>query len=287
MMEADAVYFVFFRNDLPQVAFALFEKNNKIILPNFYPLYSGIWLNGSLEKLSLRDDFIKSISELKKIYKCIKISVPPDIQDLRAFIWNGFDVELRYTYLKNISAENYKRNVLKNYRKANNEYDFEFIKSGLNDELWEGHVKQLSSIGFKNSNLISLRRWLIELEMVNLITTFRIGIKSKGYQGSGIVLLDKRWKNAGFLLSHVPKTEYVSLTNAFLHVQINNWLSDNKFESIDYLGANTKSIADFKSRFNPQLKSYFIVTISISRAKKILLWFKNISKNSLNYVFSV
>lgn len=260
VMQAQAVYYIFFRNEMPQIAFALFEKSRKIVLPKFYPLYSGVWLNGSLEKLNLRNDFFESISILKSLYKSIKICLPPDIQDVRAFIWNGFDVKLRYTYIKNLIDLNFKSDVLKNYRLAIK--DFKFIEELSLDKNWILFSDQLLKLGFNQQKLQQLYSWLFELSANNVIKIFSVKYFNEKLGGVGIVFLDQPQFQSGFLLSYGLKNERQSEINSMLYVSIHKWLSDNGFKQFDYFGANTLNIADFKSRFNPELKSYYVVNYS-------------------------
>ena len=268
VIQAQAVYFVFFRNDLPQVAFALFERSKNIVLPEFYPLYSGVWLNGSLESINLRNDFIQSVSELKLLYDSIKICLPQDIQDVRAFIWNGFDVELKYTYIKNLNDLNFKSDVLKNYRLAVN--DFKFVEEGTLGENWVLFKNQLFELGFSERKINQLYSWLIELPVNNVIKVFSVRYFDEKLGGIGIVLLDQQKLQSGFLLSYGLNNERQSEINSILYVGIHKWLSENGFHQFDYFGANTINIADFKSRFNPELKTYFVVSYSKFSIKNII-----------------
>ena len=282
VMQARAVYYVFFRNDLPQVAFALFEKSKKIVLPGFYPLYSGVWLNGSLEKLNLRKDFVESILKLKALYNSISICLPPDIQDVRAFIWNGFDVKLKYTYVKNLNVLNFKSDVLKNYRLALK--DFNFFEEIFQNKDWVLFKNQLFKIGFSQKKIDKLKNWLFTLSDYSFIKVFSIKNKDMKLVGIGIILLNQAQRNTGFLLSYALKNEQQSEINSILYVGIHKWLIENGFYQFDYFGANTINIADFKSRFNPELKTYFVVSYSKFSLKNInnnLISFKNILHEAL------
>lgn len=260
IMRAKPVYLIFFKDQKPQVAFALFEKGRRIVQPAFYPLYSGIWLNGDLESSNLRNDLFKSISALTKLYKSIKMALPPNIQDVRAFIWNGFKLQLKYTYIKDLSVLNYKHDVLKNYRRTSGNLIFSL--TNIKSCEWEVFEKQLSELNFRLKNINNLQKWIAELDSNNLVKTFSVKDLNEKHLGYGILILDEQHRRAGFLLSYGIKGQLQSEVNAYLYVEIHQWLADNKYQYFDYLGANTKSIAEFKSRFNPELKSYFLVKYS-------------------------
>ncbi len=273
IIEGKPVYFVFFRNGLPQVAFALFEKRNNIVVPKFYPLYSGVWLKGSLEHLNLRNDFFDTIKELKKKYQSIEICLPPFINDVRAFIWNGFDVNLKYTYVKDISDFNFKLDLLRNYKNAKKNLDLEMENDYLLDSEWLKYTDLLKKIGYNVNHFKELESWISKLESSNIIRVFYVK-NSKGIiKGSSILLFDNEKKEAGLLFNIVPNIIDQSKINAYLYIELQKWLNHNGYLKFDYLGANFKNVADFKSRLNAELKMYFVVSYNSIIFKNLFLIF--------------
>jgi hypothetical protein len=259
---AKSVFYIFYEENFPLIGFALYNKGKDIVLPKFYPYYSGIWLNGSLNESKIRKSFHVAIKVLANIYSSIHLLLPPEIKDVRGFIFNDFDVRVKYTFIKNTADIKFKNDVLKNFRRAERELKLTFYTNELDHQEWFNHNNQLKSIGFSNKSLTQLKEWILALELIGCIKTFYLKGENDANLGSGIVILDEYSKTAGFLLSHVPKGKYQSELNASLYIYIQLWLKDNGFVFFNYLGANTLSIAEFKSRFEPELVSYFQVSLS-------------------------
>jgi hypothetical protein len=66
--------------------------------------------------------------------------------------------------------------------------------------------------------------------------------------------------------------------HAMVYIEITRWLDENNFDKVDFCGANYKGIAQFKSFFNPNLKSYYLVNYSsiLNKIKPILSYLNRI-----------
>ncbi|MFC5283381.1 hypothetical protein [Pedobacter alpinus] len=272
---ANAVYYIYYKNQSPIIAFALFERYNKIITPTHgYPFYSGIWF---IDKKDYDIDLSDALHLLTEKYKSISLILPPKIDDIRSFIWNGFKIINRYTYIKNCNDLSVKYDVKKNYKKAE-KLNFNLtIEESLGNE-WINYKNLLLRIGYNSKYLISLETWINSLLKKKLVKFFKVSNSDKETLGSGIVLLNDASKKGYFLLSFVDKSNIQSEINSFLYIKIQKWLLENGFEFFDYLGANTKSIAEFKKRFNPKLQQYYIAKYSRSYnlSSSIKKWFKKV-----------
>ena len=270
------VYYIFYDNAEPMIGFALFKKGKNIVLPKQLVFFSGIWYKECLYGNDFKEYLFSAIAQLKNIYNNIKLVVSPLIEDLRPFLWNDFDVKLRYTFQKNTDDENYKSDIKKNYRKA--------LSVKLNLEItnfqelnWADYISFFKNISFGNTKIKKIKEWLELLDKHCFLLCVNIADGVNQNQGSGIVLLDHTQKAGYFIFSYVPKTPLQSEINAFLYIEIQKELLKKDIKVFDYLGANISSISNYKSRFNPTLKPYYIVIY-----KKKYFNFQSV-KNSLKY----
>jgi len=255
-VNVNSVYFIFYKNLTPIIAFALYENKKRIVLPTHgYPYYSGIWIKNHKD---YSNDLYEALKLLLKNYKSVDLILPPEINDVRAFIWCGFSAKVKYTYIKKSNNKESKDDVKSNYKKAKS-LNLKLTTEESIDFDWFNYETQLKRLGFSNISLKQLKIWITSLEKNSLVMFFKVLNKNNDSLGSGIVLLNRGAKVGGLLLNYVPKNSHQSAVNSFLYLEIQNWLNINGFDYFDYLGANTKSIADFKKRFNPDLKSYFLV----------------------------
>ncbi|RKD19559.1 hypothetical protein BCY91_13235 [Pelobium manganitolerans] len=65
----------------------------------------------------------------------------------------------------------------------------------------------------------------------------------------------------------IPQNQFKKEINAFVYIKVLKWLNANGIEILDYMGANMRSIAEFKARYNPTLKPYYIVKHTINGKK--------------------
>jgi hypothetical protein len=90
----------------PVLGFICSENNNTTIRPEFVPYFGvAIFLDNVRSTLFYADiqkAYAILISYLKKRYLKISVRLAPSVSDIQAFIWAGFDIRVRYTYLVNI-----------------------------------------------------------------------------------------------------------------------------------------------------------------------------------------
>ena len=83
-------------------ATALFSKNKRIIAPYSYT-YNSIFFCAELSDIKYLEIMESLLQTLKANYSKISLRLPPEISDLRPFIWEGFSITNRYTYYRNPS----------------------------------------------------------------------------------------------------------------------------------------------------------------------------------------
>jgi hypothetical protein len=257
VVKCDVVYYLYYKKEEPVVAFALFVSNKRIILPHFQFLYTDVWLKYPLEKKYSRDYLFESLKSLKTEYNSIKLMLPPDIKDVRPFLWNGFSISNRYTYQKVTSNYHlYKDDVKTNYQRALKR-NLEFSTLDFVDFHWMEMRQHLINIGYSNKDVRAFEDWFKQLNKNNLLC---VEIYSGGKSvGGSIILVDKPANKAYLLLVQTMKGITSKEANAFLYIEITKYLNSLGIKYLDFMGANIRSIADFKYRFMPELTPYFLV----------------------------
>lgn len=255
----NTAFFIYYTNNKPSIAFGLLQSARKIILPKQNVFYSGIWINFNKSDNEFNEDFFNAINDLKKFYESIKIVLPPSIVDLRPFLWNGFLAETRYTYLKPTNEQLYKQNINRQYKKAKEKYNLTVDFCSYKDIDWNRHKLLLISIHLNGTRINQIEDWLKLLDKKGLLLCMGIYCDTQ-VVGSVIVLVDQL-QSVGYLLYlESDKSAIQSEINAVLYIEVQKELLRLNIKTFDYLGANIPSIANYKSRFNPVLKPYYIVT---------------------------
>lgn len=265
----DLEYFVFYQKEIGIVALALFVKNNKIILPSQYLFYSGIWVRNDLETKQSRDALVKSLLFLKEEYNRINLCLPLIFTDIRPFLWTDFNIRIRYTYKKVPKVREYEKDALSNYKKSL-KLDLIFINNSENPVNWSIFENQLRSFGLQMSNINKMQQWVNSLHSMDMLFQFAV-VKDDVVLGTALLLKDSINKKAYFLLRRISDSDIKKYVNSFFYIEILNFLSLEDYQSLDYLGANMRSIAEFKARYKPELKVNYIVSF-----KKRLIDFKKI-----------
>lgn len=253
------VFYIFTNNNEVTIGFALFERKNRIVMPKQLLFYSGIWIKGGLHDDDFNNHFFEAIAQLKKKYTSITLVTAPEITDLRPFLWNNFQAELRYTYCKASDDNNYSERIFRYYKRALKKIGLFHTVCSFNDLDWKGYNDLFKTLHYSTKQIIHIKNWLSELDKNNFLWCLQINNAQMQCAGSGIVLLDKVLKKGYFIYMDINKNQHSSETNAYIYIEIQKWLLENGYDELDYLGANFKTIANYKSRFYPKLKPYYVV----------------------------
>ena len=241
-----------------QFVAAVFCKNRNIVLPEYFSI-NPYWIDSELSEanqIAIQKEFIQI---LKSEFRNIVIKFNTDVHDLRPFKWTGFDVELKYTYQKNTFEDVYEKNVSRHYKKAIEKYKLTAQPCAIDLLNWKSHQVLFKTFYLTQSRVSNIYKWLNILEEKGLLFTMNILDDKRLIVGSVVILIDKI-KSIGYLLFLESSNNIQSEINAFLYIEVQKYLLKNGIHVFDYLGANIPSIANYKSRFNPVLKPYYIVT---------------------------
>lgn len=231
-----------------------------IYIPPLIPFYSFIIFDRSTKYPSKKERQNKNIinaiiHKLSEDYALLDFRFSPNFNDIRPLTWNSFNHKINYTYSTkikdlNVLFENFDSDIKRRIKKTN-ELDYVFIKETNNDSIKvfydlqeKSFIKQQINFKFNKTQFI---QFVENLKLNNCIEIYTIYFKEKPVT-SCVVLLDN--KNSYYLLSGTDnKYSNYGFNQLLIWLTIND-LSKQGFEFFDLVGANTESIAQYKSNFN-------------------------------------
>lgn len=215
---------------------------------------------------SLNKSIIGSVSEYcLEHYDYSQILNSPTFVDVRPFIWNGWGASIRYTYLlclKDFSsskdlAMHYDGSVRWSINKADkNSVSVNVVNDSaelIYDLLAESYVWHRQDVPISKELLTML---LKELKSRGICKTY-FAFHNDRPISFGVFLF---YNNTAYYWLGGSRRETSSLEgpSAVLGRALADALNDN-ISFIDFVGANTPSIAKFKSAFNPVIYPYYLV----------------------------
>ncbi len=252
-------YYVAIQKQVPLFAAAVFSRGKDVVVPLAFT-YSSIYLDQTISDRR-RVDLLKSfIGLLKKDFRNISFRLNAEMEDLRPFIWEGFQVDLRYTYIKRI-GEDVHDSILRNVERAKNE-DFCFKVSVVEREAIKKNLDDFRHYGLPRSAYGQYYQLFERLAFMGCLRSFNV-YKGEELICANIVLLDEEKHQLHTLL--INKTNHKNATS-YLYKETIDWCAVNNYQFIDYCGANDERISDFKSYFNPHLSPYYLVSYSPFRS---------------------
>lgn len=258
---------------------AVFIKDNKVIIPDDFT-YNPYFLNPTLserKQIAIQNQFIVL---LKSRFKSVGIKFNVDILDVRPYKWAGFNVDVRYTYIKNTSEPSH-YSIEKNLKRVS-KTDIEVRVNAPNTVAIDLNVDFLKTLGYTLIQKNCYSNFLHLLSKNNLLLNFEV-YKSQNQIGSSLVLLDIKNFKAFTLISN-PISHTFKYAHTLLYQTRINWLKENNYNEVDFCGANVESISNFKSFFNPTLKPYYVVRYKKSNFS-FLLNIKEFAKKTYKIIF--
>lgn len=252
-------------------AAAIFKRNTSVITPLAFT-YCPVYFDSQLTDSNYLDLFNQFINLLKLKSKKINLRLGPDFSDLRPFIWQGFNVALRYTYIK-VTETSFHANINKTLTK-NKIKSLSFIvepadKQSISDNL-------LESLKFG----ISRKQFNYYMSFFGSLSADKLKVCKVYSDGvlvcAELMLLDAAKDTAYALL--ILASEH-PLAHRFLHKKAIEWCHSKNFRYYDFCGANDESIARFKRYFKPELKPYYLVDYNPRK-----IWLKEKSNNVIKFV---
>ena len=240
----------------------IFSPPPKTGIPYMGPVLLGYDKLKQEKKESLLMDFVIGVDKFiqdnfKPAYTYFKL--PPGLNDCRPFKWRGYQAKPVYSYLLDISVglpeleSNFSMQARRNVKKA--EKDGLRFELGSKEELeilysmlYDRYAKQERKIPISENYLVEVFDNFFPDNLKVFIVRHQDNIVS-----GGVKLC---YKNRVIDWIGQPKTT-IRTANDFLHGSVMKWGVEHKLRYYEILGANTQSICQFKSKFNPSLEIYF------------------------------
>lgn len=200
--------------------------------------------------------------ELKIGPKYTRIVTTPGLTDSRPFAWNEFEVTPKYTYHvdlspgKNEVMDRFKKSLRSDIRRSTNEEHT--IERGTVEDVQfvVEKVRERYQAQDREYNVTeSYATDLFETLGPESISVY-IG-RINGERVSGI--LAPRHKSTIYYWQGGGKPDISLPMNDLIHWQIIKDSIDDGINTYDLVGANTPRLCRYKSKFNPNLKPYYVV----------------------------
>jgi len=213
---------------------------------------------------------------LKSRYQHIHAQFPPAFTDVRPYVWNGFEAGVHYTYMGDLTAasqllEGFDSDIKRRIKKAR-ELDHQIIVESSEKNIAFAWELEQASFKRQNFGLVSLGkeeftafiRKLAELDAAEVHT-----ITHEGSPVASVVsILDKVKNVAYYWMAGAQKESLSTGLNQLLIQDIVERYINTGLEKFDLVGADTDTIARYKSTLNFPLVPIYSVTHSQGLAKK-------------------
>lgn len=239
--------------------------NKKNILAPIHFFYSAIWVDSNLSDTTYCESVTDFIKQLNQQFNSIKIKLPPNMVDIRPFIWNNYNVDNKFTYLKNIDDLTYGKDVQKGL--ANFDFkDYEFKNEVLTEASLAVNISIFEEFGdYSRSKINKLKKLIVDLAATNYLTCLNC-YKNGNLLVSHILFVDKESKIVYTVLKNkAPAGE--KLLHTVLYHQLFSFFKAKDYELVDLLGADMEKISLFKSRFNVILAPVTYLSYNKQRVK--------------------
>ena len=279
------LYFIYKGEEIVGGFSIILDSNKKKIVSNDYIVHSGIFFlpqrksnraSYLIEKYNITNSFV---SFLTSNYKSIDLTLSPNIDDMRPFIWYNynsgkkFTINLRYTTFINLKDfdvdQPFSKNNTKNLNSLRNRNLKESQKKNINfsisknpDKLINFHIGNLSTQGKKLSDEKKDRK-----EIANIITNLEKRDKllmQETYEDNKLkyIICFGLDRSTSFFLFGAPAETSVgnyigtaSLWNLFKICKTKN------IHKCDLEGINSPQRGWFKLSFGGEIKNYYNILI--------------------------
>lgn len=217
------------------------------------------------KKYFLAIDAIHSFIQKELKVNYIRIINPVGMTDMRPFLWLNYRIKPRYTYYislkqeENLLYQKMKSQVRTHIRRAEKYSDLEFFNGDRNtffeliQLVRERYEEQNISLSVSNSYLGKIYD---ELSKNNQILIK--GIRNTDHFLTGLILLKYNKRIHHWIGGVAPKGKYTGI-NELMHWEVIKESRDTSLSHYDLVGANTRHLCRYKSKFNPELSLYFQV----------------------------
>lgn len=274
-------YIVYLENKKVVVSFLAFTIGNSIKLPIHF-FYSAIWVSPKFSDTKYCEIFLSFLRELKKDFKNINLKLPHQISDIRPFIWADFKVENRFTYVKDLLALNYSKDVTKNISKLS-ELDFVFKEEKLGSKILDLNLDIFYELkNYPSFKIDQIKKLINKISATPYLTCVSCYLENE-LLASHILFVDEEYNIAYTLLRNKIRSKSATSVHTILYHHLFLFFKEKGYLYIDLLGADMEKISLFKSRFKADLYAVDILRYSKYRSmiSHVRSYFKTILLNVL------
>ncbi|MNO16718.1 hypothetical protein D3C76_64050 [compost metagenome] len=243
------------------------NKRGKLYLPPLNPFQPTIFHPSNTDKAyrltrQWHDAANLMIQEIKHFGGAASLSLPPEITDIRPFLWNGFKTNVKYTYhLKLPYCINTASTEIRNRIKKANAQGYNSSLCNDMAEVYSCLLGTESRKGFSHHLSADDLRLAQQLFGSDCFRCYISYSKEGEPISTNVMIVDNKralWWIAGSKSEHLSNG--VAQQSLFLAFQD---LASAGVESIDLVGANIPSVAKYKANWGGDLIPYYQVRIPI------------------------
>jgi len=273
------------------LAFGSLQKFGvRLVVPPILSQYWGLLLSHRQSKYDFKDlnfrmEIMDSIIHLlEQDHKIIEMNLPPEITDIRKFSWHGYQQKVRYTFRKQLAS---KKGVFSELDPALKRQINKAEKQGV--EALKGNSDELSRQFFALQSM-SLKRQRQEqtfklsfqqfialihkLKKADFTIQFYVAYKYNNPVAGTAILSFK--STAYYWLAGGDPGHFNTGANQLIMSKVFSDLISQNIKYFDFVGANTPSVASYKSSYNFNLVPYYRVERTIGIYPKVLMEIKKI-----------
>lgn len=238
---------------------ALYLLRNNVVTPDWF-IETPVYINKNNSEQTYLTIFEDLLITLKNRFTNIRMRLPVDFYDIRPCIWNGYEVKVKYTHVKDNELV-YRKNVIKHLRQSKDKNCYSTEVSGFSKEGMDLILKFQRKLGV-SEKIINHNMLFFESQKDRGRIKF-LNVRHKDSNSllcSLVVLVDSTFDKAHLLMiSDTRQDSRSMLIHTYLYDFALKWAHKEKIGTVDFCGANIKSISIFKSSFGTELKSYFYI----------------------------
>ncbi len=235
---------------------------NRTFVPPFTPYTSLLTTPSFTEAMvhSSQNGYTELLDLLARSHDSLRFHLHPSIADTRLFQWRQWQVSPLYTYRIELNHINetfasWSESARRTFRKHKHAYQFTESPEAVH------HVITLCEQSYSRNSRNApasqqqVKQLVDSLHAAGCIRTFTVKHESERQPSGGVIVLHSGKEAYYWIAGSIPGPAMTVLLGNLLPI-----LKADGFETFDFVGANTKPIAEFKRRFGPVLVPYYAIT---------------------------
>lgn len=234
-------------------------------------LHSFYIVEGLGSRTQKTNAFFQCMKAMQAKFSSINLKLVIDFPYITVFSELGFNISDRYTYEKKLNDLQYSRNISRIIKKGiANHY---VISKSANFQTSFATIWQSNSAYLIGSNKTKFSAFFFSLYKSGLCQIFDVHQRGV-YVASLLTLKDLEQKKVFTYLISIPDKKRYPEAQTMLYNYCMSYYKNKGYLLCDLCGANLPSVAQYKSKFNGELKMYKVVAHYSSYRAKITYYIK-------------